>query len=44
MVWHYKQYWQINGVYTVDAIAMLLPVEIAQIAPIHKDYKIDKTS
>ena len=29
---------------TADAIAMLLPTEIAQIAPIHKGYKIDWTS
>ena len=28
----------------VDAIAMILPAEIAQIAPIHKGYKIDRTS
>ena len=27
-----------------DAIVMLLPMEIAQIAPIHKGYKIDRTS
>ena len=27
-----------------DAIVMLLPVEIAQIAPIHKGYKSDWTS
>ena len=28
----------------VDAIAMILPAEIAQIAPIYKGYKIDRTS
>ena len=28
----------------VDAIAMILPAEIAQITPIHKGYKIDWTS
>ena len=27
-----------------DAIIMLLPAEIAEIAPIHKGYKIDRTS
>ena len=27
-----------------DAIVMLLPAEIAEIAPIHKGYKIDWTS
>ena len=27
----------------IDAIVMLLPMEIAQIAPIHKGYKIDRT-
>ena len=28
----------------IDAIVMLLPAEITQIAPIHKGYKIDQTS
>ena len=33
--------WNAKG---ADAIIMLLPAEIAQIAPIHKGYKIDRTS
>ena len=28
----------------IDAIIMLLPAEITQIAPIYKGYKIDRTS
>ena len=34
----------IHRVHPVDAIAMILPAEIAQIAPIHKGYKINRTS